>query len=227
MVLPPRLPAVVLDRYCWSSRVDPKNYPSTSMPSSLKRYCEAVANSYSISPRELTDSLSEALIRSRVIDNSWFLVLGNLNIMVGLNSNQDTWQCGKCFRIHLRGSAGICTSRGCHSPLVKLSAPPVEYEDYFKWLSKEEPRRMRIEELTGQTKPISEQRARQRRFKGALIGPPDENELTHKIDVLSVTTTMEVGVDIGSLRSVMLANMPPQRFNYQQRIGRASYRGKV
>lgn len=208
-----------------SERYPGARYVSEGMGLPLRRYIAAVAEEHGIdTAAELEHALEEALTLSESSDG-WTLNLRGLQVALA-EPDTRAWRCDNCVRVHLHRSAGVCTTSGCNSTL--LVEVPVDRDagDYYEWLARDHPRRLRVEELTGQTKPLSQQRARQRRFKGALLDAPAENELTHGIDVLSVTTTMEVGVDIGSLRAVMMANMPPQRFNYQQRVGRAGRKGQ-
>ena len=48
-----------------------------------------------------------------------------------------------------------------------------------------------------------------------------------KLNVLSCSTTMEMGVDIGGLSQVAMNNVPPHPANYLQRVGRAGRRGET
>ncbi|PCM45947.1 DEAD/DEAH box helicase [Marinobacter sp. ANT_B65] len=140
------------------------------------------------------------------------------------------FECQTCGRAHLHRGTGVCTR--CHDGLSKnpnLTADDLRRRNYIslrleKALADEQSSfRLRCEELTGQTSSPAD---RLRRFQGIFL---DEEvgslkRLAEEIDLLSVTTTMEVGIDIGSLQAVYQANMPPQRFNYQQRVGRAGRR---
>ena len=47
-----------------------------------------------------------------------------------------------------------------------------------------------------------------------------------KINILSCSTTMEMGVDIGGITEVMMNNVPPKSSNYLQRAGRAGRRSE-
>lgn len=152
--------------------------------------------------------------------------------------------CEKCGRVHLHKGMGICTNPQCGGLIVPavdestgcvLSVDQLRQDNYIAHdidVQRREAFRMHTEELTGQTDDQSE---RLLQFKGIILNTNTRLGTTAKanmakakeIDMLNVTTTMEVGVDIGSLLAVYQGNMPPTRYNYQQRVGRGGRRGQA
>ena len=76
------------------------------------------------------------------------------------------------------------------------------------------------------THPTSRQREHSAQIDGGRLRDLETRFKDGKLNVLSCSTTMEMGVDIGGLSAVIMNNTPPSSANYLQRAGRAGRRGE-
>jgi ATP-dependent helicase YprA (DUF1998 family) len=208
----------------------PEDWPDwASARARFRNWAEACAVRNNLIETDLLESLRNAIC---VEGGQTNFILQPRHLLVRVALPEDpVWLCQSCQREHLHAAGGVCT--GCLrnlSDLPNASCADLHVRNYYatEALDRRAPLRLHCEELTAQT---DDQAERQRLFRDIVVNTGGDSreliEAVDAIDILSVTTTMEVGVDIGSLQAVMLANMPPMRFNYQQRVGRAGRRGQA
>ena len=192
-----------------------------NVPAYVRNYLHAVAQQNSLNPNAFETDVLNYLNATGCLNQHVLQVQA-----LCLTRDSDTFRgCPQCRMVHLHPAGGVCVD--CQSPLdpPQQLTSAVVASDYYSFLaSTGNLFRLNCEELTGQTNK-TDARKRQRLFQNITLPWPEEIEITDAVDLLSVTTTMEAGVDIGGLLAVMMANMPPMRFNYQQRVGRAGRRG--
>jgi len=131
-----------------------------------------------------------------------------------VSDNDTIYQCDTCARLQSTSVGGACTRHRCPGTVRRIQAKEAEEikASHYRVLYEEDlPGVLRVEEHTAQ---IDKEKARefQRDFRD------------NKIHVLSCSTTFELGVDLGNLDTIFLRNVPPETFNYSQRVGRAGRR---
>ena len=156
---------------------------------------------------------------------------------IELRLDENWYRCEGCYRFSIVSLCGECPHKGCAGTLIEVGDDDIHLQARKSFLRDppgevsrglKDPLTLRSEEHSAQlsAKDNSEAFSRSEEyellFQDILVG---DSEADQPIDVLSCTTTMEVGIDIGSLTGVAMRTVPPAPENYEQRAGRAGRRG--
>lgn len=132
--------------------------------------------------------------------------------MRAIREEQKLYRCKKCGAITAYSIRGKCQVFKCDGELEAIDASVIQKIPYYYSLyTQEKLIPMVAKEHTAQ---LSREAA----------GEYQVDFEKGKINVLSCSTTFEMGVDVGELEATFLRNVPPETANYIQRAGRAGRR---
>lgn len=122
------------------------------------------------------------------------------------------YQCSKCGRLTPYNINNKCVQDKCAGTLSEVDPDEALASNYYRqqYMNK------KIESIV-----IKEHTAQLERKQAKEYQIDFKNK---KINILSCSTTFEMGIDIGGLETVFMRNVPPTPANYVQRAGRAGRR---
>lgn len=141
-----------------------------------------------------------------------------------IDPNVQWYRCDRCDNLTLYDVKGVCPTFCCTGQLSRAN-PAYEFNHDFGNLSGYGDHGNHYYNLYTRTLPIpllAQEHTAQLNSEAA-------SELQTKfvlgeVNILSCSTTFELGVDVGELESVFMRNVPPSTANYLQRAGRAGRR---
>ncbi|WP_191569557.1 DEAD/DEAH box helicase [Paracoccus yeei] len=187
------------------------------------RFTYLLEEGFKLEPAQARDVLAEffkALKSSRSMASKHGTGLGlKLDHYLIVASGRDVplYRCTSCGTRTQFDTNGFCQSYRCGGSLREIDATErTAMEETNHYI-----RRYRDTPLLGiareHTAAISTE----------VRGQIEQDFKDGEINLLSCTTTMEMGVDLGDLEAVLCKNVPPNIANYQQRAGRAGRRAQV
>jgi ATP-dependent helicase YprA (DUF1998 family) len=136
-------------------------------------------------------------------------------VFLSSGDNRPLYLCDTCGTRTPRNLMGACSGLGCMGKLVEMTVSAreelLDQNHYARRYSRDRTIPAAAREHTAAIGAELRDRIETRFRQGDL-------------NVLSCSTTMEMGVDLGDLEAVFCRNVPPTISNYQQRAGRAGRR---
>lgn len=182
------------------------NAPRLSPPERRKLAEEALRNIW----REL-QNWPEYLISQRVKNEALKFQLNHRFWALQPSAQGIGYRCQRCQTISPINLRGLCMHKGCSGKLEPFDPNSAQFEHYRQLYRSLKPIPLAVEEHTAQ-------------WNSDIAGQIQEKFVNGKINILSCSTTFELGVDVGELQAVLMRNVPPTTANYLQRAGRAGRR---
>ena len=129
-----------------------------------------------------------------------------------LSNEHRPGRCNTCNRLWWRTVAGICPTWRCPGSVAPVGdIDELRRNHYARLYRGLDAIAMEIQEHTAQ-------------WTAAKASSIQDEFVNGRVNVLSCSTTFELGVDVGEVEAVFLRNVPPAPANYVQRAGRAGRR---